>query len=167
MTLISKNCQKSVTKTSLDTRNFLMDTRNIVPSVQSALSPHKYWAERHFASKFGTQHLGGGRSTGLTASPPHPGRPLRGLPIGQADGDRSHTVTQSRSPAGISRRSRRQVVNGLPPSPGRRAPAGRRRKHTGKRSAADAVPKILAKGRYCGRKGPGVQRIVCGLTPLL
>lgn len=80
----------------------MTDTRNIVPSVQSALSPHKHWAERHFASEFGTRHLGGGRSTGLGGLPPHPGRPLRGLPIGQADGDRTHSMTQSRSPAGLS-----------------------------------------------------------------
>lgn len=106
MTLISKNCQKSVTKNQLGHYKLLADTPNIVCSVQSALSPHKHWAERHFASKFGTRHLGGGRSTGLAACPPHPGRPLRGLPTGQAGGDRSHTGTQSRSPAGLSRRSR-------------------------------------------------------------
>lgn len=95
MTLISKNCQKSVTKNQLGHSKLLTDTPNIVCSVQSALSPHKHWAERHFASEFGTQHLGGGRSTGLTASPPHPGRPLRGLPIGQADGDQDPTPGRS------------------------------------------------------------------------
>lgn len=69
-------------KTGLVTTNFFAVTPNIVCSDQSARNPHKYWAERDFSSKFGTQHLGGGRSGAIRPAPPSRVAPA-GRPTGK------------------------------------------------------------------------------------